>query len=250
MFKTVMPGLLVAGACFVTASAAAAKDITFVYSGTVTSFTDVDNVYGFGAGAVLNGASVTDTYVVDTTSPSSMFASGTFSPGGVDESWTANLPAGASSATSTINGHTISLSLNVVEYSQQVTAPPGPYDQTILDSQAIGYETSGTAVGSEFLIRDEAVSYSLRIPLSLTKSYTITAASLAKGHKGAASLFAGVFFPYSADGTAGNFNITSVTVNGGVPEPASWAMMLLGMGVLGGALRVSRRQAAATPVVS
>ncbi len=32
---------------------------------------------------------------------------------------------------------------------------------------------------------------------------------------------------------------------GGVPEPATWAMMILGFGMAGGALRTTRRKAAA-----
>jgi hypothetical protein len=34
----------------------------------------------------------------------------------------------------------------------------------------------------------------------------------------------------------------SVTPTGGVPEPAAWAMMRLGLGGLGGALRMRRKQ--------
>jgi hypothetical protein len=35
-----------------------------------------------------------------------------------------------------------------------------------------------------------------------------------------------------------------INSNGGVPEPATWAMMLLGFGALGGAMRQRRREAA------
>lgn len=46
----------------------------------------------------------------------------------------------------------------------------------------------------------------------------------------------------------GNGNLTNVTpysvpgpVNGAVPEPATWAMMLMGFGLVGGAMRTRRR---------
>jgi hypothetical protein len=45
---------------------ASATDLTFTVQGTVTSFIDVDNVYGFGAGANLAGDAVTDVYTIDT----------------------------------------------------------------------------------------------------------------------------------------------------------------------------------------
>ncbi|MBS0479011.1 MAG: PEP-CTERM sorting domain-containing protein [Proteobacteria bacterium] len=39
-----------------------------------------------------------------------------------------------------------------------------------------------------------------------------------------------------------NFRVTAINATGGVPEPATWAMMLVGFGAVGGALR-SRRKA-------
>ena len=43
----------------------------------------------------------------------------------------------------------------------------------------------------------------------------------------------------------GQVSLNSDTLNGGVPEPASWALMLLGFGGLGAALRQRRRAALA-----
>ena len=37
------------------------------------------------------------------------------------------------------------------------------------------------------------------------------------------------------------FNITNVVLTGAVPEPATWAMLILGFGVVGGAVRTRRR---------
>lgn len=36
-------------------------------------------------------------------------------------------------------------------------------------------------------------------------------------------------------------NTAGVTLNGGVPEPATWAMMLMGLAMIGGGLRMARR---------
>ena len=37
-------------------------------------------------------------------------------------------------------------------------------------------------------------------------------------------------------------NCPGVILHGGVPEPATWAMMLLGAGLVGGGLRMARRK--------
>jgi hypothetical protein len=41
-------------------------------------------------------------------------------------------------------------------------------------------------------------------------------------------------------------NYAFLVTGGGVPEPATWALMLVGAGMAGGALRTARRKAAAT----
>ena len=46
-------------------------------------------------------------------------------------------------------------------------------------------------------------------------------------------------------GAAGAYNMSDLYKAGAVPEPASWAMMLIGLGALGGALRTRRRGALA-----
>ncbi len=40
---------------------------------------------------------------------------------------------------------------------------------------------------------------------------------------------------------SGSQQLDNITVNGGVPEPASWAMMLGGFGLVGGIMRSRRK---------
>lgn len=47
------------------------------------------------------------------------------------------------------------------------------------------------------------------------------------------------------DGYIGIENIESIGLSGGVPEPAAWAMMLLGFGAVGAAMRFSRQHVTA-----
>ena len=56
-------------------------------------------------------------------------------------------------------------------------------------------------------------------------------------------------FSSSASGPAGDFvvdraYIVAGDVTGGIPEPATWGLMLLGFGGAGAALRASRRRMA------
>lgn len=43
-------------------------------------------------------------------------------------------------------------------------------------------------------------------------------------------------------GTLGSGSLTGLTAAGGVPEPASWAMLIAGFGLVGGAMRISARR--------
>jgi len=136
-------------------------------------------------------------------------------------------------------------------YTQQVYlgegSPPNPYNQSIIELQAIGVETTGTAPGTEFLIRDEAVSYSLVIPLSLTTAYDFNLATLDTGASAPGEASA-VFFSYpsatSLSTDIGSSNLTFGKV-AGVPEPVSWATMLLGFATLGLTMRSRRKPAPA-----
>jgi hypothetical protein len=60
---------------------------------------------------------------------------------------------------------------------------------------------------------------------------------------GATSLYLGTIDGYQWNNNSGAF---SLDLSGGVPEPSTWAMMLVGFGGLGAAMRSRRKQAAAT----
>ena len=63
------------------------------------------------------------------------------------------------------------------------------------------------------------------------------------GSPGRAALQLGVNDDIFSDNTGAlQINVTGIGVAGGVPEPATWAMMLLGVGLVGAGLRVSRQK--------
>lgn len=228
VFATATLALLAAaGASLITAHQASATVLTVTFEGSVNSFIDTDNIYGFGAGADLTGKPVTDVYTIDTNSAT--FTSGApFGVGSADSSYTASF-TGMNSVTSTIGGHSLVINAingsSIFEYSQQLYDPPYPYFQSLIELQVVGYEIPGVPA-SEFLIRDEAISYSLAIPLSLTATYGLTLANLDIGAS-AAGQASGVFYPY--DGSSpGNFDHV-LGVTSSVPEPATWMILLTGL---------------------
>ena len=115
---------LLVAACvgLIAAPQASATVLTVTFQGSVSSFIDTDNIYGFGAGADLTGKPVTDVYTIDT--DHAVFTSGVPSgPGSAYNSYTA-LFTGMNSVKSTIGGHT--LSINAVNGSSILDGVDGP----------------------------------------------------------------------------------------------------------------------------
>ena len=226
--KAALMGLSLAGACIGAATPAPASILTFTLQGAVASFIDNNNVFGFGAGANLAGDSITDVYTIDT-AYSTFSSSQPYGPGSAAEEYNGAF-GGMSRATSTIDGHTVTF--NAVDGHQLTAAtqqlylgegtPPNPYNQSILELQAIGLETTGDGARTEFLIRDEAVSYSLRLPLSLLTAYNFNrcATSTAAARRGRRPA---VFFSYpssgSPDSDAGSSNLTFGSKSRACPNP-------------------------------
>ena len=86
------------------------------------------------------------------------------------------------------------------------------------------------------------LNYALSSPHAPDSSFTDTAAT------GMGSLSANgiddydpITGPYDPDSYL-TFSISSVTSVADAPEPATWAMMLIGLGAIGGAFRARRRE--------
>jgi hypothetical protein len=247
--------LLVAGLWL--ATPAGASVITFTFQEKVTAFTDVDDVYGLGLGANLTGDTVTDVYTLDTSTLTYETGGIAGDAGSILNEYDGPL-TGADSVTSTIDGHTVTINSANGAYIgaavRQLYAP-NPYDQEILDLTAVALETTGTAIGSEFLFRDVAVSYSTTgLPPSLvspTGGLTLSPAALnAAGGNWASS---GVYYPFAAGSSPGFFSVPEGTIAGytaPIPEPSSWALMLVGVGMLGGGLRRGRSKNGRTPLAA
>jgi hypothetical protein len=56
---------------------------------------------------------------------------------------------------------------------------------------------------------------------------------------GAWTLYVDDVFPADGGGLSGGYTLTLTTDAGAVPEPASWAMMIAGFGLVGGAMRTA-----------
>ena len=158
----------------------------------------------------------------------------------------------SSAAGSVSNGDVVQGGINGTFTITTTTPVDGTTD--LLNGTFSGAEISGPALGTTTSIQDNfttgAVSYTSGLAKSLLtfgsdtsgdafsfSGTSLTALAL-KGNSPAS--FKGVF--------AGNFAATSAGPggSGGVPEPATWAMMLVGAAAVGGVLRRSRRVSMAT----
>ena len=128
---------------------------------------------------------------------------------------------------------------------------PTPVDGTtnLLSGSFSGAEIVGPAFGSTTSVQDSlttgSVSFSTGLPGAILSfgsdnsgdsfSFSGTSLTILAMRGNSPFNFGGVF--------TGNFAATSAGPGaaGAVPEPATWAMMLIGAGAVGGALRRSRR---------
>jgi hypothetical protein len=144
------------------------------------------------------------------------------------------------SATLTINGITRAFSGDEQNYAEQYNDYGGSFDEVRHYSGDIKV-INGSYVSN--YIQNYISSYSndflSSIDYTSPLSYTVQAGDTGYGY----------FRFYAPDGGYANgyLNSTSVTIAalaGGVPEPATWALMILGFGLVGGVLRRQRRRIA------
>lgn len=219
--KTRISGLFAAAAVAALAGQAAAAIVTVTYTGTVSSGYDERGLFG-PAGANLAGDAYAAVYHFNTEigrSPS-CGAGGCEAQGGSDDG-DASPSLGS---TFTINGVTLSFS---GDYNALTEADSGYQQQYAYDSYfyAAGNET--------FLNGSDNFAEIADLPSSIDTPFS---ANLSAGYVG--GYFEDGISPSEYDG----FELTplteTVTVAGmGVPEPATWATLLLGLLVVGAALR-------------
>ncbi len=218
--KKLLCCLAVVAAVSVTAGQAAAAIIVATFTGTVLSGTDTAGVFG-AAGGDLAGQAFTATYTYDTGAG----AIRTTTPGFADE-----LRGGS------LYGAPTPIVSAILSIGGQSDSFQGLYNGRI-----------STFAGGEF----RAEAHQTIVPVSQLYTYLVTGApSSIEGP----TTFAGLGFGYvQRDGGAGyyaNLSPNSVSILGSavpVPEPATWATMILGFFGLGAALR---RRRAMAPVVA
>jgi hypothetical protein len=185
-------------------TSALADTVTETYTGTVSNGLDAAGFFG-SKNADLLGLTYTATYVFDTAVPTAAH----ISTGGDFSTYGGGVNTPAVSAALTINGHTFTT--NGLFHAE--------LDAFNISSGAFQtYARVDPAFGSQFTnslyTQDPAAPY----PTSLTSPFTYT--YYAVGSSSASGLF-------KIGGDSLSLSPTTVTLTNGVPEPSTWAMMIL-----------------------
>ena len=213
--KILIPGVVV-GAALLTAAPAWAAPVIVTLTGNNESITDNAGVFGLGTG-VITGQSFVETFVIDTAAIG--FAAPTSTA--VSSNSIANPnPPFAVSGTLTINGHSFttlgsdSSSVNTTGDYQILTTDPEPGKQYV--------------PGSDFYLDLSGPG----LPTTVTQSLSMSLSGL--------SFISNTFIDQTSatgpDAAIGSLSPTTLSISA-VPEPASWAMMIVGMGAVGFATR-------------
>lgn len=149
-------------------------------------------------------------------------------------------PVGTSVAyfsSDTANPHSLSQFINLVsgtvynigfDYYAPENGISNPFDASL------SFLVGGVPVGST-LVAGQPSGTPAKTWLNFGTSFTATASGPAE-----------LQFQFKGLGvTAADFAIDRVYVTAAVPEPSTWALMLLGFGAVGGAMRMKRRKASA-----
>lgn len=226
--------ILLASALLAATPAQAATYI-ITYQGTVSGGSD-SGIFG-GSGNSLVGLDFTAVYMLTDPLPGALSVSdgSTYATTYGGSGYSAPSPV---SATLTINGITQAVSGDYLGQAFQFNNRDGSLDEVYhhsLDRTVInGYNRDNYIQNQIYSNSNDFLS---SIDYTSPLSYTVQAGDN----------WYGSFQFYAPDGsyTIGSLKSTSVTIAalaGGVPEPATWALMILGFGAVGGVLRQQRRK--------
>jgi hypothetical protein len=197
--------------CILSAAPAEATVVYVTYTGTISRGDDPSGV--FGQAGSLNGKSFEASYVFDT---------GSFP----DTSLTENFVFGGTAfgtpspvidpAVLTIGGVSINIRGNSVGEIQGINQGPGAFSEQLHRA----YDTNGS------VLENSIFNYSGGLPASITTPFIYQVTSIDGGSS-----------DFSAFGASGNMSDDTLTVSltplSAVPEPSTWAMMILGFVGLG-----------------
>lgn len=207
---------VMASAAVSMSASASANTFTVDYSGTLNSFTDTSGIFG-AAGATIASSPFSASFTIDS-------ADGTYWNNSNGTGWTQNSLASSNVAV-TINGRVFTLA----------TLSAGSFHTP--PSWQGSFLSSYTGLSSEniFVLANlYFYTYSAGAFPDFGTNFDITAPV------GSFTQFDGSLDNDYFSGTV--TNVRYVNQLSAVPEPASWALMLTGFGMLGGAMRRARRQ--------
>jgi hypothetical protein len=219
-------------------SRASANVVDVTFTGTV-DFVSYDgrNLFGGGGqppGGFFDGETYTSTFVFDTTQGANGSSPGeSYAFGGSEDGFLGPLV----SATVTLNGHTENVPGT---YFNEIFGGPsgGGGNELFFDAKDFATTNFGTTQDESKVVLSGT---SGTIPTSINGPLTYT---LAGGDLGTANFTSeenfGNFGDISTYVTANLTGLTIQEVASATPEPATWAMLLLGVGVTGAALRAAR----------
>jgi hypothetical protein len=205
-------GLTVAAVlCILSAAPAEATVVYVTYTGTISRGDDPSGV--FGQAGSLNGKSFEVGYVFDTGSYPDTNPALNFVFGGTNFGSPSPL---IDPAVLTIGGVSIDIRGNLVGEIQGINQGPGAFSEQLHSA----WDTNGSVVENSIF------NYSGGLPATITTPFIYHVTS----NDGGSSDF-------SAFGASGNMSVDTLTVSltplSAVPEPSTWAMMILGFVGLG-----------------